>query len=164
MEYYDNDYLMHYGVKGMKWGVRKQQVSIGNGLTLKRNELGPIAKGLGKINKNIAKEQNKMYDYTIMAGKRKVGNLSLYQESVDSINVTWIGINRKERGKRYAQTVMDWTIKTAKKNGNKQLTLEVPTNSPDARHIYEKQGFVAGKRISDDDDVWGGLTEMKRKL
>lgn len=46
---------------------------------------------------------------------------------------------------------------------NKQLTLEVPTNSPDARHIYEKQGFVAGKRISDD-DVWGGLTEMKRKL
>lgn len=38
MEYYDNDYLMHYGVKGMKWGVRKQQVSIGNGLSLKRNE------------------------------------------------------------------------------------------------------------------------------
>lgn len=23
MEYYNNDYLMHYGVKGMKWGVRK---------------------------------------------------------------------------------------------------------------------------------------------
>lgn len=58
---------------------------------------------------------------------------------------------------------MDWTIKTSKKNGNKQITLEVPGNSPDARHIYEKNGFVAGKSISED-DVWGGLTKMKRKL
>lgn len=28
-EYYDNYYLMHHGVKGMKWGVRKQR-SAGN--------------------------------------------------------------------------------------------------------------------------------------
>lgn len=33
-----------------------------------------------------------------------------------------------------------------------------------ARHIYEKQGFVAGKQISSEDDVWGGLTKMKKKL
>ena len=35
--------------------------------------------------------------------------------------------------------------------------------SPDARHIYEKIGFKKNKRISDEDDVWGGLTSMTYK-
>ena len=30
--------------------------------------------------------------------------------------------------------------------------------------IYEKLGFKAEKLISDEDDVWGGLTSMKLKL
>lgn len=46
----------------------------------------------------------------------------------------------------------------------KQLTLEVPGISPDARHIYEKQGFEVVGQISDEDDVWGGLTSMKKNL
>lgn len=155
--------LYHHGVKGMKWGVRKQRTSIGNGLTLQRQGLSPVSKAIGKISKKAAEENDKSYSYTILAGKKKVGDLHLYQESVDSININWIGIKRKERGKRYAQTVMDWTIKTSKKNGNKQITLEVPGNSPDARHIYEKNGFVAGNKLTED-DIWGGLTKMKRKL
>ena len=44
------------------------------------------------------------------------------------------------------------------------MTLEVPGNSPDARHIYEKLGFVAQEQISGDDDIWGGLTSMKLDL
>lgn len=27
MDYYNNDYLMHYGVKGMKWGVRRTETA-----------------------------------------------------------------------------------------------------------------------------------------
>ena len=162
-QYYSNE-LYHHGVKGMKWGVRNEQQSIGNGLTLRRNKLSAPARLLRKVNPNIAKEQDKTYDYTVLSGKKKVGNLTLYQESANSVNVTWIGIKNKERGKHYASTVMDWTIKTAKANGNNQLTLEVPSNSPDARHVYEKRGFVAGKQISSSDDIWDGLTAMKKKL
>ena len=48
--------------------------------------------------------------------------------------------------------------------GSKKLTLEVPGNSPDARHIYEKNGFKVtheATKAESEDDVWGGLTNME---
>ena len=102
--------------------------------------------------------------YDIKRGKEIVGDLSLYQESADSINVTWIGINRKHRGKKYASTVMDWVVKSSADKGMSQITLEVPGNSPDARHIYEQRGFKAVGKVTDENDEWGGLTAMKKKL
>ena len=59
---------------------------------------------------------------------------------------------------------MSGVVKYAKQEKFKQITLEVPGDSPDARHIYEKLGFKATKVISDEDDVWGGLTQMILKL
>lgn len=73
---------------------------------------------------------------------------------------------KKERGKGYATAVLKETLSECKRRGYKQFTLEVPGNSPDARHIYEKLGFIAGEQVSsaDDDFVWGGLTKMKLDL
>lgn len=103
-------------------------------------------------------------DYEIFSNGKKVGDLALYDESMQSTNINWISIDKKHRGKKYAQSVMDWIIKEETKNGKKFLTLEVPGDSSDARHIYEKKGFVAEKQISNADDVWGGLTSMKKRL
>lgn len=50
------------------------------------------------------------------------------------------------------------------KNLNNHPIRIVPGISPDARHIYEKQGFEVVGQISDEDDVWGGLTAMKKNL
>jgi ribosomal protein S18 acetylase RimI-like enzyme len=48
------------------------------------------------------------------------------------------------------------------------VTLEVPGNSPDARHIYTKLGFKVVKEATakeiKNDPVWGGLTDMKLDL
>lgn len=46
----------------------------------------------------------------------------------------------------------------------KYITLEVPTISPNARHIYEKIGFKATGTLGSEDDVWGGLTKMRLDL
>ena len=42
---------------------------------------------------------------------------------------------------------------------------EVPGDSPDVRHIYEKLGFKEnGILTTPEDQVWGGLTKMKLNL
>ena len=92
------------------------------------------------------------------------GSIQLFHESSTSVNVTWLGINNKNRGQGYAQAAMKFAEDYSRKSGAKQITLEVPEISPDARHVYEKQGFKVIGKISSSDDVWGGLTAMKKKL
>lgn len=121
-----------------------------------------FAKGSKAVNTSMlnTKIMNISHD-----GKR-IGDVQLFQESKDSVNGVWLGINKKERGKGYATAVLKETLSECKRRGYKQFTLEVPGNSPDARHIYEKLGFIAGEQVSsaDDDFVWGGLTKMKLDL
>lgn len=172
--------LYHHGIKGQRWGIRRYQnedgslteagkkryknsVSIGNGLYLLEQKPRGIGKILSKYSNKMSSEQKKSHIYDISNLKEKIGNLDIYDEDLKTTNIAWIDINKKERGKKYAQTVMDYVIHTERKNGKNYLTLEVPGDSPDARHIYEKKGFVEDKQLSDD-DVWGGLTAMKKRL
>lgn len=113
------------------------------------------------LQKQIDSTKNlELYD----ANSKKIGDLQLFHESPTSLNITWLGIKKHDRGKGYAQAAMRMAEDYARKSGMKQLTLEVPGISPDARHIYEKQGFEVVGQISDEDDVWGGLTSMKKNL
>lgn len=103
-------------------------------------------------------------NFEIKIGNKRIGDLELYQETPDSVNVVWLGVDSKRRGNGYATATLMAAAHECKERGYKTMTLEVPGDSPDARHIYEKLGFVAGKQVSDDDDVWGGLTSMKMDL
>ena len=164
--------LMHYGVKGMKWGVRKQpkpadyvaRSKNGDLIEMRRDGKGLLARGLRKMSPKLAKEQDKTRIYNAYVNGKKVADLTLYKESANSVNVVWLGVKSNQRGKGYAQAILESSTGRVKAAGFKQMTLEVPGTSPDARHIYEKQGFVAGERITSTDDVWGGLTKMRKKL
>lgn len=77
--YYSEDYLMHYGVKGMKWGVRRYQNSDGS-LT---------AKGQKKLAKNEAYR-----DKLVKKAQRKADrNMSTVKEAEYNIK------DLKERGR-----------------------------------------------------------------
>lgn len=56
MDYYNEDYLMHYGIKGMKWGVRRYQNADGT-LTAKGEKR--LAKNEAYRDKLVKKAQKK---------------------------------------------------------------------------------------------------------
>lgn len=136
----------------------------GTEITLEQLERPALAKLLAKGSEHIREQQYDFKDFDIKVDGKKIGNLEINQESPYEINGVWLGINDKYRGNGYATASLLCAIDFAKQKGYKEFSLEVPGHSPDARHIYEKIGFVAGEKVSDDDDIWGGLTKMRLDL
>ena len=181
-----DDFLAHYGVKGMKWGVRKdlrtksrtsapkqrpgfasKTITMKNGDTLKvtRDPEPLIVKALSRMSTKYkaGAEKHASFSARDKEGKR-IGTASISQTSPEEINLIWLGIKKSSRGQGYASAIINEVINYGKSKDVKLLTLEVPGNAPDALHIYEKQGFKVTGILTDKDDIWGGLTTMERKL
>jgi ribosomal protein S18 acetylase RimI-like enzyme/2'-5' RNA ligase len=170
----------HSGVKGMKWGIRKDRSSStreplkslgpdsvsrktasGETITLKKVPPSKIHKVMGRISKGYRDGYSKQASLTILDGSgKKVGDANVTKKSDEELNLEWLGIDKSARGKGYATAVMKAGRDFGKQQGFKRMTLEVPGHSPDARHIYEKLGFKVTKEAESTDDFWGGLTEM----
>jgi ribosomal protein S18 acetylase RimI-like enzyme len=176
------EFLEHFGVKGMKWGVRKDRgsqselkpllvgdvtrtLSNGDSITLSPQAPGKLNKSLAKISKTYRKNYENG-SYLTIKGKdgKKIGEANFWNKDKDDIYLNWVRIEKSSRGRGYATEVMKSAGEHGKASGKKRLVLEVPGKAPDARHIYEKMGFKETRVISPADDLWGGLTEMEYRL
>ena len=185
--------LYHYGILGMKWGVRKDrkarqpsarrerynkirnakmreiEVTTKNGVSVKAIErpTGRVPSFLASLSKTGVEDISNSPSFKIESGGKHVGEASFTKVSRDEINLVWLGVKASERGKGYASAIFDAAVEYGKAEGVRKLTLEVPGNAPDARHIYEKRGFKVTKEPTAaeiSDDVWGGLTYMELDL
>lgn len=175
--------LKHHGVKGMRWGVRKSKapkekiesfVKDPITRTTKNGDkftLVPSDKIDGRFTQFMARkfsryrdlvENSAILDIQDKSGN-SIGNAQIHRKSKDELNLVWLDIEKSHRGQGYAQAATLAAKDLGREQGFKKLTLEVPGISPDARHIYEKQGFQVTKEPSrlERADVWRGLTEME---
>lgn len=183
----EEDVVEHFGVKGMKWGVRKasepggktkgssllvglgpdkvsRKTPSGEVITLTKDPPIPIARLLSKISSKSIDKYNNGAFITIRDGSgKKVGEAQVEKRSDDELNLLWLGINNDSRGKGYATQAMKAAEEFGRSAGFKKLTLEVPGDAPDALHIYTKLGFknLGPTEGSIKDDFWGGLTNME---
>ena len=175
-----DDFLEHVGVKGMHWGVRKSEgtktpltglgpdkiervTKSGDKITLTKTPPNAIIKGLARISSKYRDAYNNgvCLKVTDKHGKH-VGDANIYKQNGDELYINWIGVKKSARGNGYGAAIMKAAEDFGSKSGMKKMTLEVPGNSPDARHIYEKMGFKVVKEGDPrTDPYWGGLTSME---
>lgn len=178
--------LSHYGVKGMKWGQRKVDSAASRfkdirslkpkSLELKTKNGETVFVKEGKkpfISAVAAAAHPKLYQnikdstsVSLHVGGKKVGDADFMfnGKNREEMYLNMIQVDPKQRGKGYASTVLDAAVELGQKEGSKRVTLEVPGNAPDAKHIYKKLGFKESgppSRGGDLDLMWGGLTRME---
>lgn len=84
---YDNDFLAHYGVKGMKWGVRKARntvTSTAKGVAKKTKSGAHLVVSSAKARRDASQKESFRYRADVGAGDfRKKTNARVRKRSVD---------------------------------------------------------------------------------
>src|SRR5687768_15745564 len=137
--------LKHYGVKGMKWGVRKsdkptreplkslgpdtvsRKTASGETITLQKVPPTKVAELTGRMSKKYREWYSKNASLDILDGSgKKVGDAYVTKRNKDELYLNWLGIDKSARGKGYATAVMQAGRDFGKQEGFKKMTLEVP--------------------------------------
>ena len=145
---YSDDYLAHYGVLGMKWGVRRTAAQLGNRIRGKRTQVKrkqslAKARATREKNRKAATKRQKLLDKGLLSPKKmtdaelkaKIERLNLEKEFKKSMTEA-----RGDGGKKYVTDIL-------KKIGENTIT-NLGTQA--ANHIVGNAiNMIAGVSSSD---------------
>ena len=111
---YSDDYLAHYGVLGMKWGVRRTAAQLGNHVRTKRTQVKrkqslAKARATREKNRKAAAKRQKLLDKGLLSPKKmtdaelkaKIDRLNLEKEFKKSMTDA-----RGDGGKKYVTDIL----------------------------------------------------------
>ena len=118
-------YLAHYGIKGMKWGVRRYQNSDGS---------------LTKAGKRRQQKQAKKYAKKVIRNWVDIHNAAadVNDSKVDKLNKKYEGVNFKKDRKAYKQYVKEYVD-----TWNNDLVSEVKNRFGDAPDIVTTDDILS---------------------
>lgn len=179
MEYY-NDYLMHYGIKGMKWGVRRYQNKDGSLTDAGKKHIESVRRikkvddsqaDIDNIHSTFSKKERKMMG---LDDDTDVGNIiNRFIEKVGDTPVAYFELTdvgkhlnasvgtrngNEYRGKGYASKCvkngLDWYTKNAHKFENKPIVWWAEKENIASQKTAERTGFRKDPSIENSDDEW----------
>ena len=111
---YSDDYLAHYGVLGMKWGVRRTAAQLGNHVRTKRTQVKrkqslAKARATREKNRKAAAKRQKLLEKGLLSPKKmtdaelkaKIDRLNLEKEFKKSMTEA-----RGDGGKKYVTDIL----------------------------------------------------------
>lgn len=156
-----DEFLAHFGVKGMKWGVTKGhesyreaafkaspggtkvQVTAKNGdkLTVEKTPLGGMAVAFSRMIRRDPADNVSNMSVRDASGK-EVGSFQVWREGKSTVRGEWLEIKSSHQGRGYSEAAIKGLMKAAEKDPSlKEVRLQVPSNAAPAKHIYSKLGF-----------------------
>lgn len=147
---------MHHGIKGQKWGVRngppyplteiKTKTKKNVTITMGQRPTPKFAQFISKIFPSIKDNILRDKQFNITANGKRIGDLEIFKEAEDSLNVVWVSIDKSERGKGYGSAVMTGVVKYAKQENLSRLLLKYP-GIPQMHVIFTKNLVLRPPRL-----------------